>query len=59
MSFWDMQYGDNLWQAITEQKMTTAQRNYFLGIYNRMGEYVKTHDEYLTFREYFNMYERN
>lgn len=58
MSFWDMTYSDNLRIAITEQTSSTAQKNYFLAAYERMGEFIQQHDEYLTFREYFDMYER-
>ena len=59
MSLWDMEYGDDLRQAILTELMTNAQRSYFLGVYNRMGKFIKEHDEFLTFREYFDMYERD
>lgn len=57
-SYWDMTYGDELKCELMKLK-STRQRNYFLGVFERMGQYVIDNDEDgLTFREYFDMFER-
>ena len=58
MSFWNMQYGDILKSTIIAETVSSAQRRYFLDVYSRMEKFVIEHDEFLTFREYFEMYER-
>lgn len=57
-SYWDMTYGDELKSELMKLQ-STRQRNYFLGVFERMGQYVIDNDEDgLTFREYFDMFER-
>ena len=56
--FWDMTYSDALRYELT-QIQSTLQRIYFLAVFDRMGKYVVENEEdELTFREYFNMFER-
>lgn len=57
-SYWDMTYGDELKSELMELK-STQQRKYFLNVFERMGQYVIDNDaDGLTFREYFDMFER-
>lgn len=56
--FWEMTYGDALHSAIILHTHSHEQRVYFLDVFKRMGEYVQEYDEALTFREYFDMFER-
>ncbi len=57
-SYWDMTYGDELKSELMELK-STQQRKYFLSVFERMGQYVIDNDaDGLTFREYFDMFER-
>ena len=58
MSFWNMLYGDALKDAINKENTSVAQKLFFLDVYSRMGKFVRKNDEPLTFREYFEMYER-
>lgn len=57
-SYWEMTYGDELKSELLKLK-STQQRKYFLSVFERMGEYViENNADGLTFREYFDMYER-
>lgn len=51
MSYWDMYYSDQLKVAL-EEIPSTKQRRYFLKVFERMGEYVRENDQFITFREY-------
>ncbi len=56
--YWEMTYGDALRDAL-ENIPSAIQRIYFLSVFERMGEYVIKYDaDGLTFREYFDMFER-
>ncbi len=59
MSFWDMQYSDQLKYEL-QRIPSELQRIYFLNVFARMGKYISENeeDEYLTFREFFDMFER-
>ncbi len=57
-SYWEMTYGDELKSELLKLK-STQQRKYFLSVFERMGEYViENNADGLTFREYFDMFER-
>ena len=58
MTFWEMTYGEALKDEITKQTNSASQRKYFLAVYSRMEKFVKKYDEFLTFREYYDMYEK-
>ena len=57
--FWDLTYSDHL-RVCIEQISSQSQRNLFLKIFERMGEYVTEHDDAyaMTFKEYFDRFER-
>lgn len=56
--YWEMTYGDALKHELSNIS-STLQRIYFLEVFKRMGEYVVENDvDGLTFREYFDMFER-
>ena len=57
-SYLDMTYGDELKSELLKLK-STQQRKYFLSVFEQMGEYViENNADGLTFREYFDMFER-
>lgn len=57
-SYWNMTYGDELQDALNHLP-SELQKQYFLHVFNRMGNYVIAHEaDGLTFREYFDMFER-
>lgn len=57
-SYWDMTYSDALKYELM-QIPSILQRTYFLSVFEKMGKYVIENDEDgLTFREYFNLFER-
>lgn len=57
-SYWEMTYGDELKSELLKLK-STQQRKYFLSVFEQMGEYViENNADGLTFREYFDMFER-
>lgn len=56
--FWEMTYGDALKYEL-EHIHSILQKTYFLSVFERMGKYVIEHEaDGLTFREYFDMFER-
>lgn len=55
---WNLMYSDELKTEI-EKLNSASQRKYFLSVYERMGNYIKKEDSFLTFKEYFEMFERD
>lgn len=59
-SFWDYTYVDLLYNSIKEESSSKKQREYFLEVFERFKNHIIEYDSdaNLTFREYFDMYER-
>ena len=57
MDFWEMTYGDLLYQEIMRIG-NLKQRTLFLSAYRKMGDHISTHedDEFLTFGEFYRMH---
>lgn len=54
---WDLEYGDALKAEIMSLN-SHRQREYFLSVFKRMGEYVEKYDSSITLKEYLNAFER-
>ena len=57
MDFWDMTIGDELNDAINNIS-SRLQRLFFQSVLKRYNKYVEETDDIDTFRDYYNMFER-